>query len=148
MKRRREGTLSERDWRSLDGDEFFSPELADLADFLDKADALATAMLGQGDLAHRRALRLRMGVRKLRSAAKREALEMLLYDAIETALAYATLRGEQRDDTRPDPRRRITRARYFETKPKARTRKEHASVLGVSLQKLREWEARNIEWGT
>lgn len=143
MKRRREGTLSERDWRSLDGDEFFSPELADLADFFDKADALAAAMWGRGDLAHRRALRLRVGVSKLRSA--RPSLEMVLYDAIATALVYAALLGEQRDDARPDPRRRITRAAYFKARREHRTQERMAEALGVSVQALRKWRAANIE---
>ena len=72
------------------------------------------------------------------------AREMILA-GFRLGYTLAELRAEIREDERPDPRRRLTRKRYFEARKSARSRKDLAGAVKMSLQKLREWEDRHLE---
>lgn len=148
MTRKREGMLTERDWRSLDGDEFGAPGLADLGDFFEQAEALAASMKGRGALSDRRARRLLAGCKHLRAAAARAELEPVLYDAIEAALVFAALRAEDHDDTRPHHSKKLTRAKYFALVHKHPTWTDEqiaAECDDMSVQGLNKWRKANLE---
>jgi hypothetical protein len=160
VKRRREGTLEHY---SATGEQPSDAEIrellalgavANLADFLDKAESRAEEMLAAGDDTLRAAegRRLETYAATLRRDLAAGANEDALWVAVCAGLTFAHLGHELREDSTTEghgARRKITRTKYFAKKRAAdaarNPREKLAELLEVSPKNLRDWEQRNLE---
>lgn len=143
MKRRREGTLEEFQADTAEDLENFARNgICGPADFIRRAEELIELSSSAArSVRARRARELQAYISTLRRVPAK--MQGWVYTGICAGLLYGELVDELRADV-PSKQARLTRAAYLKHNAKARSRKELASLCGMTPQALLKWEKENF----